>query len=128
MSKISKETAGKEHNKRQKKFTEKDLDKILKAEENLKEKFKSQGKLKRFIDDIQVLFSMIKDYINGNYREVPWNIIASVGGTLLYVLSPLDLIPDVVPFVGYIDDAAVVAFCLNFVEKDLAAYRVWKNR
>ena len=128
MTKITKETAGKEHEKRRKKFTEKDLDKILEAEENLKSKFKSQGRLKRFFEDIQILFSMIKDYINGSYREVPWKIIASIGGTLLYVLSPIDLIPDFIPIVGYLDDAAVVAFCLNFVEDDLVAYKIWKDK
>lgn len=45
--------------------------------------------------------------MNGSYREVPWNIIATIGGTLLYMLSPIDLILDVIPFIGYLDDAAV---------------------
>lgn len=34
---------------------------------------------------------------------------------LLYVLSPLDLIPDFIPIIGYIDDAMVVAACLALV-------------
>ena len=31
-----------------------------------------------------------------------------VGGTLLYVLSPIDLLPDVFPIIGQIDDAVVI--------------------
>ncbi len=31
-----------------------------------------------------------------------------VGGTLLYVLSPIDLLPDVFPIIGQIDDAIVI--------------------
>ena len=31
-----------------------------------------------------------------------------VGGTLLYVLSPIDILPDVFPIIGQIDDAVVI--------------------
>ena len=31
-----------------------------------------------------------------------------VGGTLLYVLSPIDILPDVFPIIGQIDDALVI--------------------
>jgi uncharacterized membrane protein YkvA (DUF1232 family) len=36
-------------------------------------------------------------------------------------------VPDVLPIVGQIDDAAVVAGCLILVEQDLHAYRQWKS-
>ena len=39
---------------------------------------------------------------NPKYR---WWVI---GGTLIYVLSPIDLAPDFLPFVGQIDDAVVI--------------------
>jgi uncharacterized membrane protein YkvA (DUF1232 family) len=39
---------------------------------------------------------------NPKYR---WWVI---GGTLLYVLSPIDIIPDVFPIIGQIDDAVVI--------------------
>ncbi len=39
---------------------------------------------------------------NPKYR---WWIIA---GTLVYVLSPFDIVPDFIPFVGEIDDAVLV--------------------
>ncbi len=58
---------------------------------------------------------------------MPWLVIASVGGSLLYVLYPIDLIPDFIPFVGYLDDALVFAACLKFVIQDLEKYRQWKN-
>ncbi|MDR9458483.1 MAG: DUF1232 domain-containing protein, partial [Salegentibacter sp.] len=53
-------------------------------------------------------------------------VISSVGGALLYVLSPIDLIPDFLPFVGYLDDAAVFAALLKYVRLDLQKYRDWK--
>jgi uncharacterized membrane protein YkvA (DUF1232 family) len=43
------------------------------------------------------------------------------------VFNPLDLVPDVLPIVGQVDDAAVVAGCLILIQQDLHAYRKWKQ-
>lgn len=37
-----------------------------------------------------------------------------LGGLLVYLLSPIDLIPDFVPVIGYADDAIVVVMALRF--------------
>lgn len=70
---------------------------------------------------------MIKDYYNRKYTTVPWYVISAIGGALLYVLSPIDLIPDFIPFVGYIDDAAVIAFCINRISAEVDKYKRWKG-
>ncbi|MCM4154901.1 hypothetical protein DHD80_02685 [Gramella sp. AN32] len=127
MSIFSNETIKDQHNKKQNDFEAQDVDAVLEDEEKIRTKFENKGILKRYMDDAKILFSLLRDYANGTYRDVPWNIIASVGASLLYVLSPIDLIPDFIPVLGYLDDAAVIAFCLNLIEKDLAAYKAWKN-
>jgi uncharacterized membrane protein YkvA (DUF1232 family) len=35
-----------------------------------------------------------------------------LGGTILYVIAPLDFIPDMIPFIGQIDDSYLVAISL----------------
>jgi len=35
------------------------------------------------------------------------------GGTLLYLLSPIDIAPDFIPFVGWIDDAVVASLFIG---------------
>ena len=47
--------------------------------------------------------------------------------SLLYVLNPLDLIPDLIFGFGLVDDAGVVALCLKLVESDLHRYAAWKE-
>lgn len=127
MSTFSEEKAREEHAKRTQEFEQEDVEKVIDKEEQILGKFESKGKLKRYMDDAKLLFSLVRDYASGEYREIPFNIIAAAGAALLYVLSPIDLIPDFIPVLGYLDDAAVIAFCLNLMEKDLVSYKVWKD-
>ncbi len=48
-------------------------------------------------------------------------------GALIYFVSPVDLIPDMIPGVGYVDDAAVIAFALTMVGDDLEDYKNWRT-
>ncbi len=45
-----------------------------------------------------------------------------VVGTLLYVLSPFDLIPDVIPVLGELDDAAALALGLDLFLRSVPAW------
>ena len=104
-----------------------DLETLLERQRAIEEKVKGSGKLNRFSADIKLMFAMIRDYWYGNYRNVPWKTIAAVAGALLYVLNPLDVIPDLILGFGFIDDAGVVALCLKLVESDLHHYAAWKE-
>jgi len=123
---VTPEQAEKALKKGTKKVTEKDLKKVLAKRDEIEEKFKSGGPLGRFITDIKLCFAIIQDYVKGNYREVPYWTIAAIVAALLYVLSPVDIIPDFIPVVGYVDDALVMAACLKMVEQDLYKYKEWK--
>lgn len=77
--------------------------------------------------DLQTMGSMVADYANGRYKEIPKETIVAVVAAIVYVVSPIDLIPDAIPVVGYADDAALVSFVLPHVHKDIESYRNWKN-
>lgn len=108
------------------------------SEETVGEMVEKEGKLKGFFRHISVLqkywkdvcevFSLLKDWMAGRYPAVPWTVIATLVGALLYVLSPLDLIPDFIPVVGFTDDAGVFAVALSFAGADLEKYREWKRQ
>ena len=126
MAEVSKQQAEDALKKGAKNVTEDDLQKVLDKQKELEDKFKGNGPLGRFVADLKLLFAIIKDYVNGDYREIPWWSIAAIVAALLYVLSPIDLIPDFIPVIGSVDDALVVAACLAMVETDLHEYKDWK--
>lgn len=70
---------------------------------------------------------MLKDFFTKKYTEVPVGTITAIAGSLLYVLSPIDIIPDFILGVGYIDDAAIITLCMNFVKSDLEKYKKFKG-
>jgi uncharacterized membrane protein YkvA (DUF1232 family) len=104
-----------------------DIKKIMDDSDRLMHLFQNRH-LKKFIEDLKLLILLLRDYWTGKYREIPWGSIATIVAALLYVFSPLDLIPDMVPFVGFLDDALVVNFCLKIISRDLENYKRWKKK
>lgn len=103
-----------------------DVENLLDHQQAVEDRVRESGKLSRFSTDIRLMFAMLRDYWRGDYRSVPWKSIAAIAGALLYVLNPLDLIPDFIIGFGLLDDAGVIAACLSLVESDLHAYAGWK--
>lgn len=126
MDKISHEQANRELEKEAAKVEEKDLDKVLGKRKKIEKKVLSNDTIDKYIGKVKTMFSLVKDYRSGTYRELPWKSIAAIAGALLYVLNPLDLIPDFIPVIGMLDDATVLAVCLKMVNDDLEKYTQWR--
>lgn len=107
--------------------TRDEADDLLGKEEVLNHRMK-KGPLAKFFDDFRLAFAFLKDWSCGRYREVPWRTIAMLCGALLYVLSPIDLIPDFIPGIGLLDDAAVFGAMLAAIHEDLQDYKAWRDR
>jgi len=106
--------------------TQKEIQKVISRSEEIQRKFSARGPLARFVEDGKLLMSIVKDYWAGAYRQVPYGVIASSVFTLIYVLNPFDMVPDVLPLIGQLDDVAVLGACLLMVEHDLHTYKDWK--
>ena len=107
--------------------TPKDLATAVRRADRIESKVKGAGPLRRFLDDVKLLLAVIRDYWKGRYREIPFWTIAAIVVALLYVLNPFDIIPDVVPVFGYLDDVAVIGACLTLVRQDLTKYEIWRS-
>ena len=127
MAFISERTARRQLESEADKVKQADIQRLLERQQAVEEKVKTSGKLDRFTTDIKLMFSLVRDYYNGRYRSIPWKSIAAIVGALIYVLNRLDLIPDLILSIGFVDDVGVVALCLKLVESDLHRYAAWKE-
>lgn len=81
----------------------------------------------RLWSDLPLLVRLLKAWKNGSYRGLSVRTLASLAAALLYVLSPVDLVPDFIPGIGMIDDVVVLALLLQSLAQDLAAFRAWEQ-
>ncbi len=77
--------------------------------------------------DLPLLFRLLNAWKQGSYRGLSVRTVASIAVAILYVLSPVDAIPDFIPGIGLIDDAAILALLLHSLAQDLAAFRLWEQ-
>ena len=109
-----------------KKYSEDDMHKVFDNEDTILNKMNDKN-LKQFIEEVKLFFCMLKDFFTKKYPEVPVGTIVAIVGALLYVLAPIDVIPDFIPVAGYLDDAGIIALCLNYVKDDLDKYKAFKG-
>ncbi|PRX45279.1 YkvA family protein [Salegentibacter salegens] len=103
-----------------------DIDIAMNNQKEIDDKINNSGALRKYTELGKVMFGMLKDYRKGVYTNVPWFSIAAVAFVLLYVLNPLDIVPDFLPGIGYVDDFALLTVTLRFIETDLHKYLDWK--
>lgn len=101
-----------------------DLDKVCNNEDGLKKSISNKW-LKSFAEEISCLIDMVKAVARRDYTEISKVSLATIVFTLIYVFSPLDLIPDFVLGVGFLDDAGMVTLCLKAVHDAVMAYKEW---
>ena len=110
-------------------------EKILEDEDKL-EKFldKLERKLKKvpvggdILSMLPVMISMLRSYFKKEYKDIPIGTMIALISALLYWVTPIDVFPDALPVVGYVDDAAVIAACLKLINDDLKDYTEWKEK
>ena len=109
-------------------LSESEINYALSNRERIINKVLKNASLAPYISQVKTLFSLLQDYVKGDYREIPWWSLGSVVTALLYILLPLDAVPDIIPIAGFLDDAVVLKLCLDMVSKDLEKYnKTFKN-
>lgn len=82
-----------------------------------------KGPINKLLGEMKVLFSMVNDYANKVYTKIPYGSIVAIVAALIYFISPIDFMPDFIPFLGCIDDAFVIGLVLKQIEADINLYK-----
>ena len=88
---------------------------------------KSAEKLKGTADDVQAFIRLVRNYYQGNYREVSLSVVVYALAAIIYFVNPLDIIPDFIVGFGFLDDITVITFVLNHIKKEIDAFRDWEK-
>jgi len=75
-----------------------------------------------------IMASLVKSYIKKEYTNIPIGTIIAVISALIYMIHPVDIISDVIPGAGYLDDAAVILACIKLVGSDIEEYDEWRKK
>ncbi|GAB4366836.1 MAG: DUF1232 domain-containing protein [Calditrichia bacterium] len=101
-----------------------ETERIKKILERAVEKAEQQKhRILDFWNEIQLLISMIRAYFSKEYTRIPWKTIVFALAAVIYFLNPLDIVPDLVPTLGFLDDATVMAFVVNALKEDLEEFK-----
>lgn len=84
-------------------------------------------RMRKVANQTELVLELIDDFRSGVYREVPWHTVAIASAGVLYAVSPADVVPDAIPFLGALDDLAVTAIAIRLVQKDLRRYCRFKG-
>lgn len=105
----------------------KDPDKIERFLQRLEKKLKVVPLAGNKLSELPIMASLFRSFVKKEYQEVPIGTIIAILSALIYFVSPIDIVPDSIPVLGYFDDAAVVEACWDLVESDVEEYLKWRK-
>ena len=114
------------------KFDEKKQEKALMKAESLANEFdpeeaeefaqKHQGAA--WYDNFKLLYGMVTD----SGFKLSKQASLTIAGALAYVVLPIDIIPDFIPGVGFIDDIFVIGFVIKSLSDEIERYKAYKGK
>ncbi|MCU9533252.1 YkvA family protein [Streptococcus sp. CSL10205-OR2] len=117
---------------------------IEKRYEDAKKILKDDQKVESFLKDLEkklnkipvagntlatipVMASLVNNYAKKKYTNIPTGVIVLVVSALIYFVTPFDIVPDSIPFLGFLDDAFILSQGWKMAQSDLEKYQKWRK-
>ena len=88
-------------------------DRLAEDRESLRRRF--WRKLKRGVAHLPFAEDLLAAYYCAFDKETPRHVQAALLGAIAYFVLPFDFVPDMLPFLGFTDDAAILATAIRMV-------------
>ena len=75
----------------------------------------------------QAMLRLVRAYSRGIYRDATDSTLVVIIAAIIYVVNPLDVIPDALPALGYLDDATVIALAVRRSRQALDEFMIWET-
>ncbi|MBS1514817.1 MAG: DUF1232 domain-containing protein [Bacteroidetes bacterium] len=115
--------------KKSSEVNDEDFKNVINSEVSVKKRADKLNKnvFSKLLNQLSLSYEMIKDYKSKRYTDIPWRTIALIIGAILYFVNPFDIVPDLLPVIGFTDDAVAFAAIFRSAQGDLLRYCEWKG-
>ena len=97
------------------------------AADKLADKESKTNKFKQLFEVALTLVRLVRSFVTGEYREISTRTVVSGLAVLLYVLSPIDVVPDFIPVLGFLDDLSLVSWFIGKFQVEITRFRTWEQ-
>jgi len=101
------------------------LRKLLTKATNKAEK---TGKIASLSASISTAARLIKHYASGDYRNISFESLALIVASIIYFVMPIDVLPDFIVGLGFVDDASLLAWTFSSLKDDMQRFIEWENK
>ncbi len=70
---------------------------------------------------------LVKSWRAGTYPQGPWQTLILFAVFIVYALSPVDILPDYIPFIGVVDDLSLLGVWFASMRRDVKKFRSWEE-
>ncbi|MDD7593182.1 MAG: DUF1232 domain-containing protein [Peptoniphilaceae bacterium] len=82
--------------------------------------------LHKIREDALLLLNLFKDTVTLKYRGLGKGNVLLIAASFLYLINPMDLIPDFLGVFGFADDISVLSYIINKLSEEIHKYESWK--
>lgn len=79
------------------------------------------------MESLGILSRLIKAAVSKEYHGIPTSTIVMGVAVIIYFLSPIDLVPDWIPVIGLLDDAALLAWFMTSIKEEMDRFLEWET-
>jgi uncharacterized membrane protein YkvA (DUF1232 family) len=85
------------------------------------------GFLQRLWADVSDNAHLYRAWIKKEYPAAPWKSLLLAVATAVYFINPVDLVPDFLLLVGYVDDVTLMTLLVASMRGDAQRFRQWRQ-
>lgn len=104
-----------------------DKNRFFKLLKDAKNKSLDVGEFSGIENELKLLFQLSKDYMTGKYRRISKRNIIMIISAFVYLVNPMDIVPDFILGIGFLDDLSVLSYLITKIKKEINAYKIWKE-
>jgi uncharacterized membrane protein YkvA (DUF1232 family) len=77
--------------------------------------------------DMRTMMRLLLRWVDRSYRRISWTPLVLIAGALLYFVIPLDVVPDTLGAIGFVDDVTVISTVVGRIRHELEQFRNWER-